>query len=155
MQGPNTYAEWVKVLGELKKGTDDARVLEAMRKGTLVWQEGVAERFTKRLIDTVNTRMNQAQDTFERTLKYGSGESAVVQALLDLRKTYFFLVQVMNIPVIPEEHRREYADLVRKQADQVQQSLEESAKNDHTGRLLSIVKNNRMNAFSIAGEKDE
>lgn len=147
MQVPNTYAEWVKVLGELKKGTDDDSVLEAMQKGTLMWQSGVAERFTKRLVDVVNDRMNRAQDLFDRTLKHGSGEGAVVQALLDLRKTYSFLVQVMSIPVIPAEHRSEYADLVRKQADQVQQSLENSAKQDHTGRLLSIVKNNRMNAF--------
>lgn len=147
MQIPNTYAEWAKLLEELKKGTDDEAVLMAMRAGTLAWQSGVAERFTKRLTAVVNARMDQAQDQFSRTLQHGTGETSVVQGLLDLRRTFSFLKQVMSIPAIPAEYQETYAALVQEQADQIQKSLEDSAKSDHTGKLSGIVKNHRMNVL--------
>lgn len=147
MQAPNTYAEWAKILEILKKGTEDEEVLNAMRAGTLSWQSGVAERFTKRLVAAVNHRMDQAQERFDRTIRHGSGEGAIVQALLDLRKCFGFLVEVMSIPAIPSEYQEKFTAMVRSQADQIQHSLEDSARQDHTGKLLSIVKNNRMNAF--------
>lgn len=147
MQIPKTYAQWVKALDMLKKGTDDAEVLEAMRGGTIEWQSGVAERFTKKLVASVNSRMNDAQDAFDKKMKRGGGEATVIDALLDLRKCYAFLAQVMDIPAIPEKDRHKYVELIREQADQVQKSLEDSARNDHTGKLLSIVRNHRINAF--------
>jgi len=50
---PHTYAEWVSVLNMLKEKVDDQEVLQAMQRGTVEWQSGVAERFSKKLIDTV------------------------------------------------------------------------------------------------------
>ena len=66
MTAPRTYAEWSVLLDELKNGTNDAEVLDAMKGGTLAWQSGVAERFAKKLTDAVNTRMNRASDRFSR-----------------------------------------------------------------------------------------
>ena len=83
---PHTYSEWVTVLTVLKNKTDDEEVIKKMKAGTVEWQSGVAVRFSKRLIDAVNTRMNAASDKFQIDLSRAHGqEGAIVQAILALR----------------------------------------------------------------------
>ena len=148
MKAPESYAEWADVLDALASRRNDAEVLSAMQAGTLPWQSGVAERFARRLIDTVNGRMNAATDQFQKSMSRSRGqESLIVQAVLSLRKELQFLTRVMDIPVIPEKDRRQYVQMVRNQADQMQKSLEDSARTDRTGKLGSIVRNHRVNAF--------
>jgi len=145
---PQTYAEWVAVLDMLKNKTDDEAVLDAMLKGTIEWQSGVAERFAKKLIDVINFRMNAASDKFQKEMNRAYGqERAIVQALLALRKEMCFLSKAINLPVIPEKDRNQYYQLVISQANSMQSSLEDSAKKDRTGKLASIVRNNRVNSF--------
>ncbi len=145
---PHTYSEWVTVLDMLKTKADDEAVLEAMLQGTVEWQTGVAERFAKRLIDVINFRMNEATDKFQKELTRAYGqERVIVQALLGLRKEMSFLSKVINLPAIPEKDRQQYVQLVRSQADSIQESLEDSAKKDRTGKLASIVRNHKVNAF--------
>jgi len=145
---PRNYAEWVAVLELLKNKSDDEEVLRAMQQGTLEWQSGVAERFAKKLIDTVNYRMNAATDKFQKDMTRTQGqERAIVQALLALRKEFRFLAQAINLPVLPEKDRSHYYQLVLSQADNVQKSLEDSAKKDRSGKLSSILRNNKVNAL--------
>lgn len=145
---PHTYAEWAALLDVLKEKTDDEDVLEAMMAGTVEWQAGVAERFSKKLIDVVNYRMNNATDKFQKDMLRTNGqESAIVQALFALRKELRFLARAINLPALPEKDREHYRQLVLSQADNIQKSLEDSAKADHTGRLSSIVRNNKVNAL--------
>ncbi len=145
---PHTYAEWVGVIDDLKNKTDDEGVLEAMMSGSLDWQAGVAERFSQKLIDAVNHRMNMISDRFQKEMGRSNGqEGAIVQALLMIRKEMTFLVKVMNIPVIPEDERQHYTKLVREQADKMQESLEDSAKQDRSGKMLSIVRNHKVNTI--------
>lgn len=148
LKPPATYAEWVELLDKLRKKEDDYGVMEAMHKGTIVWQSGVAERFSQKLIDTINDRMNAAVDKFQKDMGRTNGhEGAIIQALLSLRKEFSFLYQVINLPVIPEKDRPRYCSLVREQADKAQSSLEDSAKKDRTGKMASIVKNHKVNNF--------
>ena len=145
---PFIYADWVALLDRLRDKTDDEAVLRAMRQGALEWQTGVAERFVKRLTDTVNTRMNEAVDRFQKDLSRSRGEErAVIQALLTLRKELAFLADAMDLPVLPEKDRATYRGLVREQADKIQKSLEDSAKQDRTGKLGSILRSHRVNTF--------
>ena len=145
---PRTYSEWVSVLTMLKNKTDDEEVLSAMQRGSLEWQAGVADRFTVKLVDAVNARMNTATDKFQTDISRSNGqEGAIVQAILQLRKEMAFLVKVMDLPVIPEKSRAEYRNLVLDQADKMQKSLEDSARNDRTGRLASIIRNHKVNSF--------
>ena len=65
IEAPHTYSEWVHVFSILKKGSDDEEVLSAMQNGTIEWQAGIAERFSQKLIDTVNDRINAASDKFQ------------------------------------------------------------------------------------------
>ncbi len=145
---PHTYAEWVSVLDILMEKSDDAQVLSAMKEGTIEWQSGVAERFSKKLIDVINFRMNAASDKFQKDLSRANGEERViVQSLLALRKEMKFLSEAIDLPALPERERGEYKSLVIQQANTMQESLEDSAKKDRTGKLLSIVRNHRVNGF--------
>lgn len=148
MKAPHTYAEWSAVLDILEARTDDEGALAAMQQGTLEWQTGVAERFSKKLIGAVNVRMNAASDRFQKSISHANGrESAVVQALLALRKELAFLSECVTIPVIPKEDRQQYHKLVQEQADNIQKSLEDSAKQDRSGKLSYLIRNHKVNVF--------
>lgn len=145
---PHIYADWVKVLDMLQARENDSDVLSAMQQGLLEWQSGVAERFSKRIVEVVNARMNDASDRFQRELSRSQGmESAIVQALLNLRREMNFLTQVVNIPAFPDTYRQQYAQLIRSQADKMQSSLEDSAQRDRSGKMSSIVRNHKVNVF--------
>lgn len=145
---PQTYSEWVTVLDKLKNKVADTDVLIAMQGGRLEWQSGVAERFVKRLVEAVNIRLNAASDKFQKDMsRIGGNENAIVQAILALRKELYFLTQVLNIPVIPHEQRQQLIDMVYEQANTMQKSLEDSSKRDRSGKLSSIVRNNKVNNF--------
>lgn len=145
---PYTYAEWVSVLEMLKNKTDDESVLHAMQNGKIEWQSGVAERFLQKLIDVVNHRMNGATDKFQKEMSRSQGqERAIVMALLALRKELLFLSKAINLPTLPDDERQRYYQLVIDQANKIQSSLEDSAKMDRSGKLASIVRNNRVNSF--------
>lgn len=145
---PHTYAEWVSVLDTLKERTDDDMVLRVMKQGSVEWQSGVAERFSKKLIDVINFRMDLASDRFQKNLGRANGEERViVQALLALRKEMKFLVDAIDLPALPDGERNQYKQLVLEQADNMQKSLEDSAKNDRSGKLSNIVRNHKVNKF--------
>ena len=145
---PGDYAQWITLLDRFKNREDDEAVLAAMQKGTLAWQAGVAERFARKLIDAVNFRMNAATDRFQKEMTRTRGqERAVVQALLTLRKELSFLHKALDLPVLPQKDRQHYLQLVTDHANEIQRSLEDSAKADRTGKLASIVRNTRVNAL--------
>ena len=145
---PNTYSEWVTVLTDFKNKKNDEDVLRAMKAGSIQWQSGVAERFSRKLIEAVNFRMNAASDKFQKDLARSHGqEGAIVQAILSLRKEMAFLANAIDLPALPDDERKHYLALVIEQADNMQKSLEDSAKNDRSGRMSSIVRNHRVNSF--------
>ena len=150
IHAPHTYSEWVTVFTVLKNKTDDESVLAAMQAGSIAWQSGVAERFTSKLVEAINTRLNAATDKFQRDMSRAGGqERNIIQALLSLRKELQFLLNAINLPVIPEKDRDEYCKLVLEQADKIQKSLEDSAKKDRSGKLASIVRNNKINVITL------
>ena len=92
--------------------------------------------------------MNVASDKFQLELSraYGS-EGAIVQAILTLRKEMAFLSEAIDLAVLPEKDRQYYVNLVFEQANSMQKSLEDSAKNDRSGKLSSIIRNHKVNSF--------
>ena len=145
---PHTYSEWVSILSVLKERTNDSEVITAMQAGAVEWQTGVAERFSKKLIDAVNFRMDAATDRFQKEISRSQGrESDIVQAILSLRKELNFLAKALDLPALPQKEREHYVRLVYEQADTIQRSLEDSARKDRSGRLSSIVRNHKINSF--------
>ncbi len=148
---PRTYTEWMAVIDVFRERSNDQDAIQAMKNGRLEWQSGVAERFSKRFIDAINYRMNFASDRFQRDMRHSAGqERGIVQALISLRRELMLLADAVDLPAIPEEIRAQYRSLVLQQADVIQKSLEDSAKKDRSGKLASLVRNNRVNAFAAS-----
>ena len=146
MDAPIIYKQWVEMLDIIARGDSDKckEALDAMKNGTLQWQTGVADRFLKVLVDTINIRISKLNDTVSKNLGYAKNENDVVSALLFARKEYQFLEDIVSIPAIPDKQKNELIEMIRNNGKTMQSSLEDSAKNDTSGKLLNIIKNNRV-----------
>ena len=141
-KAPKIYADWIKVLDVLKSAEDDENALALMEKGEIVWQSGVAERFLKRLVDTVNFRLNRATDNFQKA--HQTDENEIIQSLMQLRRELQFILKVVDINTIPVKEKTELRNMIINQSNSIQESLEKSAESDRTGKLSSIIKNNKV-----------
>ena len=141
-KAPKIYADWIKVFDILKSGEDDETILPLMQEGEIVWQSGVAERFLRKLVDTVNFRLNKAIDNFQKSRQ--SDENEIVQSLMQLRRELQFMLKVVDINTIPVKEKTELRNMIISQSNSIQESLEKSAESDRSGKLSSIIKNNKV-----------
>ena len=141
-KAPKIYADWVKVFNILKSGEDDENILALMQEGTIVWQSGVAERFLKRLVEAVNFRLNKATDNFQKSRQ--TDENEIIQSLMQLRRELQFMLKVVDINTVPVKEKTELRNMIINQSNSIQESLEKSAESDRTGKLSSIIKNNKV-----------
>ena len=141
-KAPKIYADWIKVFDILKSGEDDEAILPLMQEGEIVWQSGVAERFLRKLVDTVNFRLNKAIDSFQKSRQ--SDENEIVQSLMQLRRELQFMLKVVDINVIPVKEKMELRNMIINQSNSIQESLEKSSESDRSGKLSSIIKNNKV-----------
>ena len=141
-KAPKIYADWIKVFNTLKSGEDDETILPLMQEGEIVWQSGVAERFLRKLVDTVNFRLNKAIDSFQKSRQ--SDENEIVQSLMQLRRELQFMLKVVDINAIPVKEKMELRNMIINQSNSIQESLEKSSESDRSGKLSSIIKNNKV-----------
>ena len=141
-KAPKIYADWVKVFELLKSCEDDENVLTLMQEGTIVWQSGVAERFLKRLVDTINFRLDRATDNFQKARQ--TDENEIIQSLMQLRRELQFILKTVDLNAIPVKEKTELRNMIINQSNSIQESLEKSAESDRTGKLSSIIKNNKV-----------
>ena len=141
-KAPKIYADWIKVFDILKSGEDDEVILPLMQEGEIVWQSGVAERFLRKLVDTVNFRLNKAIDSFQKSRQ--SDENEIVQSLMQLRRELQFMLKVVDINAIPVKEKMELRNMIINQSNSIQESLEKSSESDRSGKLSSIIKNNKV-----------
>ena len=141
-KAPKIYADWIKVFDILKSGEDDEAILPLMQEGEIVWQSGVAERFLRKLVDTVNFRLNKAIDSFQKSRQ--SDENEIVQSLMQLRRELQFMLRVVDINAVPVKEKMELRNMIINQSNSIQESLEKSSESDRSGKLSSIIKNNKV-----------
>ena len=141
-KAPKIYADWIKVFDILKSGEDDEAILPLMQEGEIVWQSGVAERFLRKLVDTVNFRLNKAIDSFQKSRQ--SDENEIVQSLMQLRRELQFMLRVVDINAVPVKEKMELRNVIINQSNSIQESLEKSSESDRSGKLSSIIKNNKV-----------
>jgi hypothetical protein len=144
VQPPSTYAEWSACIDLFESGLDDAGALAAMQAGTLTWTSGVAERFSERMANTFNKRLSTCADRMTRELGTGADEVTLVRALTDARRTLCLLHTAATLPIFPPTLQNHLTGSVKNYAERSQQSLEESAKHDRSGRTASIIRNNSI-----------
>ena len=141
-KAPKIYVDWIKVFDVLKSGEDDEAILPLMQEGEIVWQSGVAERFLRKLVDTVNFRLNKAIDSFQKSRQ--SDENEIVQSLMQLRRELQFMLKVVDINTVPVKEKMELRNMIINQSNSIQESLEKSSESDRSGKLSSIIKNNKV-----------
>ena len=141
-KAPKIYADWIKVFNTLKSGENDEAILPLMQEGEIVWQSGVAERFLRKLVDTVNFRLNKAIDNFQKSRQ--SDENEIVQSLMQLRRELQFMLKVVDINAVPVKEKMELRNMIINQSNSIQESLEKSSESDRSGKLSSIIKNNKV-----------
>ena len=141
-KAPKIYADWIKVFNVLKSGEDDETILPLIQEGEIVWQSGVAERFLRKLVDTINFRLNKATDAFQRS--HQTDENEIVQSLMQLRRELQFMLKVVDINAIPVKEKTELHNMIINQSNSIQESLEKSSESDRSGKLSSIIKNNKV-----------
>ena len=141
-KAPKIYVDWIKVFDILKSGEDDEVILPLMQEGEIVWQSGVAERFLRKLVDTVNFRLNKAIDSFQKSRQ--SDENEIVQSLMQLRRELQFMLKVVDINTVPVKEKMELRNMIINQSNSIQESLEKSSESDRSGKLSSIIKNNKV-----------
>jgi hypothetical protein len=149
---PTTYSEWSDCVDAFEGSEHDEDVVVAMSRGKLNWNSGVATLFSERISDAFNLRLKRCADRMERDFKTGGDETTVVRALLDTRRTLTLLHRVATIPSFPETLREHLAGEIRRYAERTQQSLEDSAKHDRSGRLASLMRNNSLLRYEPAPE---
>ena len=141
-KAPKIYADWIKVFNVLKSGEDDEAILPLIQEGEIVWQSGVAERFLRKLVDTINFRLNKATDAFQKS--HQTDENEIVQSLMQLRRELQFMLKVVDINAIPVKEKTELHNMIINQSNSIQESLEKSSESDRSGKLSSIIKNNKV-----------
>ena len=141
-RAPKIYADWIKVFDILKSGEDDEAILPLMQEGEIVWQSGVAERFLRKLVDTVNFRLDKAIDNFQKS--HRSDENEIIQSLMQLRRELQFMLKVVDINAVPVKEKTELRNMIINQSNSIQESLEKSSESDRSGKLSSIIKNNKV-----------
>lgn len=69
----SVYSDWSKAFEEIDTweiGHIDELLISSMEKGTIDWTDGVAQRVTKRLIDTVNKRLEKLNIFYSKRLAF-------------------------------------------------------------------------------------
>lgn len=157
MNPPKTYAEWAASCDRLLKGDCDEDTLAAMEAGSLEWTSGVAERITRRIHEVFDSRLKLAGEHFQRDTHHAQGHATLLtNALLGIRKKMILLARLAALPALPDMVKQSLQQSLQQFAERSQSSLESSAKNDRTGRLLDIVRRNpiRVPEAPILAEVD-
>jgi len=146
---PVNYAEWCDLFDEIASSARDEDYVDTISKGAISWSSGVAERFIKSASDMIRTRVNNAQDVYQRQMKNARGvTSNISNAFIALNKEYRYVYKLASALPIPDEYRQQVMQMVQDQADTTQRSLEDSAKADRTGHLTTLVRNAHINRLS-------
>ena len=147
MKSPTTYAEWVECFDLAKEGTHDEEVLKCIKEGVLTLTAGVGGRIAKQINEVIQFRLKKASDKFARAMEFNKGDvNMLTNSLLQLRKEFKFLIEFVQISILPEEDVKKFVDIIKEQAELMQESLETTSKSDRTGMLTSIIRRNRINS---------
>jgi hypothetical protein len=142
--GPITYAQWTQCLDLLASGLHDDSVLAQMEQGTLSWSGGVGPLFAQRISDEFTSRLTRCSQLLTRDLSASTDDASVVRAILNARQTLYFLHRIAQLTVFADTLRMHLTGEVRKFAERSQQSLEDSARADRSGRLRLLLRHNNL-----------
>lgn len=154
MKGILTYSEWAKLLTSIKNREDDKQNLSIIQNSKFDATGSALQRFITRFSRMLEDRINDAKERFKKNCSRStSSDSALIQALLSLRKEFFYLYEVSSAIDIPEEYKTQFQQKIIEIANETQTALESTQSTDIFGRLAALVRNHKVN--TIGTEKHE
>jgi hypothetical protein len=143
LSAPSTYAEWVPLLERFRDGDDS--VIELLLTGTLEWTNVVAERWTARVTEAFDARLQKVAARLQLGLDRARGDTFLVsQALLGARRSLSPLHTAAAMSCAPENVRQHFANVVAQFAARTQESLEASATRNRSDLLLKALRDNPL-----------
>lgn len=143
---PTTYAEWLNCFDRFRDEQFEEEVIVAMKNGTIEWQSGVAERFTKSLFDLIDYKiefiMKSMNMKFSKQLK---SKLEIENALLHTRRSLKKLLIFSSMESIPKDLRKKIKKYIEDTADTIQSAILDSVERDRIGEMVVLVKNNAVN----------
>lgn len=136
------YSDWYKVFEEIDTweiGHTNENIILSMEAGTIDWTDGVAQRITKKLIDTVNKRLEKLNTFYNQRLAISFNPFDITNLLIIYRKELIFIKRLDSLSMLPEDLKSGLIKDIDEYAKKVQKSLEDSAKKDLSGELKRIV----------------
>jgi hypothetical protein len=147
MSGPRAYAEWLPFLDRFRTGDDTA--LEAMKSGSIEWTNVVAERWTRHVADSLDSRLQALSKQLQTSLDRARGDYfAISNALLQARRGLAPLRAFVSLPALPNDLQGHLASELTRWATETQKSLErhaEGVRHDQ-GRLLKTIRDHPLTA---------
>lgn len=134
---PGIYAEWIPVLKEFAAGRDDEKTIPAMQQGRLHWCDIVAGRFASRLMAAFNARFDYIGERFRKAQDDGI---PIEQALKQLDRDLDLLFQASQLQCLPEKEKQMLQDELQKTRQDMDDALEESARQDPSGELDVLLR---------------
>lgn len=134
---PGIYAEWIPLLKDFAAGRDDEETIPAMQQGRLHWCDIVAGRFASRLMAAFNARFDYIESRFCKDQDDGI---PIEQALKQLDRNLDLLFQASQLQCLPEKERQMLQDELKKTRQDMDDALEESARQDPSGELAVLLR---------------
>lgn len=104
----SVYSDWSKAFEEIDTweiGHIDELLISSMEKGTIDWTDGVAQRVTKRLIDTVNKRLEKLNIFYSKRLAFTYNPFDITSLLIIYRKELILIKRLDSLSMLPEDLR--------------------------------------------------
>ena len=83
---PHTYNEWMNCLDAFRDEKMENEALYAMMQGSIEWQSGVAERFTKSIFDLIEYKLNIMQNNFNNRISKPAKSNMEIERNLICKK---------------------------------------------------------------------
>jgi hypothetical protein len=130
-------------LAALNENVNDEEIISALESGVMEWTPGVTERLLQKIQSAVEARLHYITKSLQRDLGKAAGNmELVVTALLAARGRFVFVLRLAHLKALPTNIGSHLVTSIHSCAASIQESLEDSAREDRSGRLKSVIAKN-------------
>ena len=146
-----TYYEMISFLEEMKNCPKDENKLVFLKNHNIYTPGNTLYRYINHIDELIRTRLNNAVDNFIYKLKtINKDENLFSLEIIEIKKELYYIFKIINNINIPDKNKIQLKKTTNAFADEIEKILEQYAiDNDHTGKLLNILKNHNLNKMEV------
>ena len=154
MKAFRIYHEWADMIQKLSDEPFNENHISAIKESNFEMTPLLADKFLKQYSVMLNTLFAHGAEAFHGEYGKTNGrEEAILMALMTQKKRMKTLAELCALSFFEEELQENLKQIITQAANQMQSSLEDSAKTDRSGRLTYLVKNNAVNRLADVKEE--